>query len=130
MLGVKAQYIGKNQFDFLVEVETEEIVRQTKPNFTELGKISVRGVMVTSRSMSNEFDFVSRYFAPGSGIDEDPVTGSAHICLAPYWKKKLGKDEMIGYQASERGGIVKVRVDGNRVKLGGQAVTILRCELL
>jgi predicted PhzF superfamily epimerase YddE/YHI9 len=84
-------------------------------------------VIVTSRS--REFDFVSRFFAPGSGIDEDPVTGSAHCCLTPYWSAKLGKDEMIAYQASARGGVVRVRLAGDHVKLAGEAVTVLRGEL-
>ena len=130
ILGVSAVYIGKNEFDYLLEVETDEIVKRITPNFTDLKKISVRGIIVTSVSGSNEFDFISRFFAPGSGIDEDPVTGSAHCCLAPYWMKKLKKTEMLAYQASARGGIVKVRMNGNRVMLCGQAVTVLQGELL
>ncbi len=85
---------------------------------------------MTATSDTPEFDFISRFFAPGSGIDEDPVTGSAHVCLAPYWSKKLGKAEMVGYQASPRGGVVRVRSSGDRVYLGGQAVTVLRGELV
>jgi predicted PhzF superfamily epimerase YddE/YHI9 len=87
-------------------------------------------VIVTSRSASPEYDFVSRFFAPWVGIDEDPVTGSAHCCLGPYWQKQLGKDEMLAFQASARGGAVRVRVIGNRVMLGGQAVTVLRGKLV
>jgi predicted PhzF superfamily epimerase YddE/YHI9 len=86
--------------------------------------------MVTSASASLAYDFVSRFFAPGAGIDEDPVTGSAHCCLGPYWSKRLGKEEMVAYQASERGGVVRVRVAGDRVYLGGRAVTVLRGELV
>jgi predicted PhzF superfamily epimerase YddE/YHI9 len=85
--------------------------------------------MVTSTSDKAEFDFVSRFFAPSAGIDEDPVTGSAHCCLAPYWQKRLGKDEFRAFQASARGGILRVRVDGDRVLIAGQAVTVLRGEL-
>jgi PhzF family phenazine biosynthesis protein len=129
-LGVRAKYIGKNQFDYLVEVASEDVVRELKPDFTLLGTITVRGVIVTSRAASSEYDFVSRFFAPAAGVPEDPVTGSAHCCLAPFWATRLGKDEMIGYQASARGGIVKVRVSGDRMHLGGQAVTVLRGELV
>jgi predicted PhzF superfamily epimerase YddE/YHI9 len=91
--------------------------------------LPVRGVIVTARA-SGDYDFVSRFFAPGSGIDEDPVTGSAHCALAPYWAARLGKTQMTGYQASPRGGIVRVRVDRDRVRLGGQAVTVLCGDLL
>ncbi len=128
-LAVTAKYVGKSRFDYLLEVETEEAVRNLKPDFTLLRAIGVRGVMVTSRAMSSGYDFVSRFFAPGSGIDEDPVTGSAHCCLGPFWSRRLGKNDLVGYQASRRGGTVRVRVDGDRVYLSGQAVTILRGEL-
>jgi PhzF family phenazine biosynthesis protein len=127
-LGVTAPvYVGRNKFDYLVEVASEDEVRALDPDHTRLRRIEVRGVIVTSRS--SEFDFVSRFFAPGSGVDEDPVTGSAHCCLTPYWSAKLGKTEMTAYQASRRGGVVRVRLAGDRVKLGGQAVTVLRGEL-
>jgi predicted PhzF superfamily epimerase YddE/YHI9 len=129
-LGVQALAVAKNAFDYLVEVESEEIVRAMAPDFTRLRKIPVRGVMVTSRSSTAGFDFISRFFAPGSGIDEDPVTGSSHTALAPYWGGKLGKSEMTGYQASPRGGVVRVRLDGDRVILGGQAVTVMEAQLL
>ena len=86
-------------------------------------------MIVTARSAPAEFDFVSRFFAPGSGIDEDPVTGSAHCALGPYWSKQLGKQELVAYQASARGGVVRVRMAGDRAILGGQAVTVLRGEL-
>jgi predicted PhzF superfamily epimerase YddE/YHI9 len=128
--GVKAENISANQFDFLVEVASESIVREMRPDFTRLSKIPVRGVIVTSRADSNDYDFVSRFFAPASGINEDPVTGSAHCFLSPYWSERLGRNELVGYQASARGGVVKVRLDGDRVHLGGQAVTVLRGELL
>jgi len=129
-LGVSAPvYIGRNKFDYLVEVESEEIVRMLDPDHARLRSIPVRGVIVTSRSSNPEFDFVSRFFAPGSGVDEDPVTGSAHCCLTPYWSARLGKKEMIAFQASKRGGVVRVRLAGDRVKLGGRAVTVLRGAL-
>jgi predicted PhzF superfamily epimerase YddE/YHI9 len=127
-LGAKPVYVGRNQFDYLAELESEEAVRRLEPDHTRLKRLPVRGVIVTARGA--EYDFVSRFFAPGSGIDEDPVTGSAHCALGPYWKAKLGKDEFLAFQASPRGGVVKVRVVGDRVKLGGQAVTVLRGELV
>jgi len=129
-LGVAVKYLGKNQFDYLVEVESEEIVRDIKPDFGLLLSVAARGVIVTSLADSGEYDFVSRFFAPNVGVNEDPVTGSAHCCLSPFWSKRLGKDELVGYQASARGGVVKVRYAGDRVFLGGQAVTVLRGELL
>lgn len=129
-LGVSLTYVGKNRFDYLAEVESEETVRNLKPDYTLLGAISGRGFMVTSKSTSKEFDFVSRFFAPGVGINEDPVTGSAHCCLGPHWEKKLGKKEMTAYQASARGGIVRIRMQGDRVVLGGQAITVMKGILL
>jgi PhzF family phenazine biosynthesis protein len=129
-LGVKPVYVGRNQFDYLIEVATEDELRALDPDHARLRTIPVRGVIVTARSSDPRFDFVSRFFAPGSGVDEDPVTGSAHCALTPYWSKKLGKTEMTAYQASARGGVVHVRLAGDRVKLGGRAVTIFRGELL
>jgi PhzF family phenazine biosynthesis protein len=129
-LGVaEAVYVGRNKFDYIVEVASEEEVRALAPDHARLRKIPVRGVIVTSRPSTSEFDFVSRFFAPGSGVDEDPATGSAHCCLTPYWSTRLGKTEMVAFQASSRGGVIRVRLDGDRVKLGGQAVTIFRGEL-
>jgi len=129
-LGVEPQYVGRNIFDYLVEVGSEEMVRNLKPNLALLREIPIRGVIVTSPASCQGFDFVSRFFAPRVGVDEDPVTGSSHCCLGPFWAGRLGKSEMVAYQASERGGTVRVRVNGDRVYLGGQAVTILRGELL
>ncbi len=130
-LGVAMTYVGKNQFDYLVEVASEETVRTMNPDHGLLARIPVRGVIVTSRCAGGKYDFVSRFFAPGAGIAEDPVTGSAHCCLGPYWKKHLGKSEFLAYQASRRGGIVKVRVgDSGRVYLQGQAVTVFIGEIL
>ena len=129
-LGAKLQYIGRNKFDYIAEVESDTVLRSLKPNFSLLSELQVRGVIVTARSETPGFDFVSRFFAPGSGIDEDPVTGSAHCCLAPFWAKRLGKTEFRAYQASARGGVVRARLNGDRVILGGQAVTVMRAELL
>ncbi|MCA9038230.1 MAG: PhzF family phenazine biosynthesis protein [Planctomycetaceae bacterium] len=129
-LGVSATYVGKTQFDHLIVVEDAEVLRTMSPDFRKLKNIPTRGVIVTSRSNDPSFDFVSRFFAPAVGIDEDPVTGSAHCCLAPYWAQVLGKTEMMAFQASARGGVVQVRTSGDRVVLGGQAVTIWQGELL
>jgi PhzF family phenazine biosynthesis protein len=129
-LGVEASYIGKSRFDYIVEVASEKIVRSMDPDFDALRQVPTRGVIVTSRADSAEFDFVSRFFCPLLGIREDPVTGSAHCCLGPYWAKRLNKNDFVAYQASERGGIIHVRVDGDRVCLSGQAVTVEKGELL
>ena len=128
-LGVQARFVARNQFDYLVEVESEETLRAMTPDFTALRKVPVRGVIVTARPSSTEFDFVSRFFAPAMGVDEDPVTGSAHCALGPYWGERLGKNEFTAYQASARGGVVRVRLSRDRVILGGQAVTVMRGEL-
>ncbi|MDR3576584.1 MAG: PhzF family phenazine biosynthesis protein [Anaerolineaceae bacterium] len=130
ILGVQPTYIGKNQFDYLVEVESAKTVRQIRPDFGRLKEIDVRGVIVTSRSDMAEYDFISRFFAPRVGVNEDPVTGSSHSCLGPYWGKKLSKQTMIAYQASARGGVLKIRLEGGRVHLGGQAVTVFKADLL
>ncbi len=129
-LGVKTKYVGRTRFDWLVEVDSANIVRSLRPDFGLLRRLGVRGVMVTSRAGDANFDFVSRFFAPGAGIDEDPVTGSAHCCLGPYWAKRLRKDSFVAYQASARGGVVRVGLKGDRVILGGQAVTVMRGELI
>ena len=129
-LGVTPRYVGRTRWDFLLEVESERALRAMQPDHTALRRLPVRGVIVTARADSSEYDFVSRFFAPGAGIDEDPVTGSAHCALGPFWKSRLGKHEFVAYQASARGGVVRVRLVGERVRLGGQAVTVLRGELL
>lgn len=129
-LGVPAKYIGRSQFDLLVELDSADVVRAVKPNFGLLERVPVRGVIVTSRADGDDYDFVSRFFAPAVGVNEDPVTGSAHCCLSPFWSKRLGRNELVGYQASARGGVVRVRLEGDRVRIGGQAVTVLKGELL
>lgn len=123
-LCVKPRFVGNAGFKWLVELENEAAVRAVQPDFTRLAQLPVQGIIVTSRAASAEFDFVSRYFAPASGVNEDPVTGSAHCALGPYWQSKLNKTDFAAYQASVRGGVVKVSVRGNRVLLGGQAVTM------
>ena len=129
-LGVSARYVGKNQFDYLVEVESEAALRRIAPDFKRLAAAPMRGVIVTSTSADPRFDFVSRFFAPAFGVNEDPATGSSHCCLGDFWRKRLGKTEFVAFQASARGGVVKVRVTEDRAFLGGRAVTVARGELL
>ena len=119
------RYIGQDIFDYLVELESEQAVRELEPDLALLATLPVRGVIVTSRAATPGYDFVSRFFAPTVGVPEDPVTGSAHSCLGPYWRKHLGKETFLAYQASRRGGILRVIVAGDRVRIAGQAVTIL-----
>jgi PhzF family phenazine biosynthesis protein len=126
----RAVWMGRNAFDCLVEIDSEQAVRSLQPDFGALGKLKkLRGVIVTAHAENGGFDFVSRFFAPGAGVDEDPVTGSAHTALGPYWAGRLHKTEFTAYQASARGGIVRVRLQGDRVILGGQAVTVMTCDL-
>lgn len=130
-LGLHAppKFVGRNRMDWFVEASSEAEVEGLTPELELVGQLGHRGVIVTAASSMPDADFVSRFFAPQSGVDEDPVTGSAHCCLAPYWAGKLGKNEMVGFQASARGGYVGVRVIGERVELIGTAVTILSGEL-
>jgi PhzF family phenazine biosynthesis protein len=129
-LGITPLYMGMSQFDCLVEVESEASLRALQPDLVHLAAIEVRGVIVTSRASTPGYDFVSRFFAPGVGVPEDPVTGSAHCVLGPFWSKRLSRERLTGYQASARGGVVRVQLDGARVRLGGQAITVMRGELL
>ncbi|SNT63021.1 phenazine biosynthesis protein PhzF family [Streptosporangium subroseum] len=129
-LGVKPLWTGKNVWDYLVEVESEEAVRAVSPDFRALEAVDARGIIVTARaSQSSDADYVSRFFAPRVGVPEDPVTGSAHCALAPYWSGKLGSDALVGAQLSERGGVVHTTMRGDRVELAGHAVTVLSGEL-
>jgi PhzF family phenazine biosynthesis protein len=125
-LGAAPTYVGHSKFDALVVVDSEDTVRSIAPDFARLATLPYRGVIVTSTSEDARFDFVSRFFAPNAGVNEDPVTGSAHCCLGPYWSTRLGKDEMTAFQASARGGVVHLRMTDDRVLLGGQAVTVVR----
>lgn len=131
LMSEAVRFVGRNKFDYLVELSDEALVRSLAPDFGKLGAIRVRGVIVTAAASSASpatapYDFVSRFFAPASGIDEDPVTGSAHCALAPYWSERLGGERLTGYQASRRGGLVQVELRDGRVLLGGQAIVI--CE--
>lgn len=129
-LGAKPAAAAVSKFDLLVELEDEKTVRELAPDLALVAKFPYRGIIVTAKAdKDDDYDFVSRFFAPQSGVPEDPVTGSAHCALAPYWGERLGQSEMIGYQASPRGGTVKVSVKGDRVMLGGQAITTLKGEL-
>jgi PhzF family phenazine biosynthesis protein len=123
---IEASFTGFNGVDYLLVLESEKTIAELKPDFIQLAKIPCRGVIVTSASVSPDYDFVSRFFAPQVGINEDPVTGSAHCCLAPFWSRRLQKTEMTAFQVSPRGGVVKVRVQEDRVLLSGQAVTVFK----
>jgi PhzF family phenazine biosynthesis protein len=129
-LGIKPVYIGMSAEDVLFEAADEETVCSIKPDFTTLRSLPARGFIVTSRSSDKRFDFVSRFFAPAVGIDEDPVTGSSHTVLVPYWAGRLGKKTFTAYQASARGGILYLRHDSDRVRIAGRAVTIIKGEIL
>ena len=129
-VGAEPTYVGRNRFDYLVEVATQATVQRLAPDYSRLGEIETRGIIVTAPADTEGVDFVSRFFAPRTGVDEDPVTGSAHCCLGPYWQSRLRRDTFTARQLSERGGLVKVAVRGERVALSGQAVTILRGVLL
>src|SRR5690348_501645 len=133
MLGAELLFVGRNRMDYLVELKDESTVRNLQPDLKQIAALSVasgmRGIIVTAAGTNGNADIVSRCFYPHFGIDEDPVTGSAHCGLAPYWIPRLGKQEIVAFQASARGGSLRLRVEGNRVKLRGQAVTTLRGNL-
>jgi PhzF family phenazine biosynthesis protein len=129
-LGTQPLFVGKNRMDLLVEVESEEVVRRLRPNFSLLASLPVRGVLVTSRAAKGPYDFVSRCFFPALGVNEDPVTGSAHCALAPYWQTKQGQKRFLAKQLSSREGVLKISLEGERVLLAGQAITVIRGELV
>jgi PhzF family phenazine biosynthesis protein len=129
-LAVTPEEVGRNGLDYLVRVRTEAAVRELRPDIALVGRLPVRGVIVTAAAEMPGYDFVSRFFAPSAGIAEDPVTGAAHCALGPFWRDRLGKDTFRAYQASPRGGTVGVWVRGGRVDLSGRAVTVFRGELL
>lgn len=114
-------YIGRTRFDYLLVADSEKAVKNLTPDFKKLQQIKTRGIIVTAKAQGKEYDFVSRFFAPAIGINEDPVTGSAHCALGPYWGAILKKNRLIGYQASREGGIVRVEVLKDRVLLSGKA---------
>ena len=137
-VGRPARWVGRSRFDYLWLVDSEADVRALSPDIAAIATLGVRGVIVTAAATPAsprvsgthpDHDFVSRFFAPGAGVAEDPVTGSAHCALAPFWSGRLGRSELVGYQASARGGYVRTRLVGDRVMLGGTAVTVLRGEL-
>ncbi len=128
-LGIKITNSETTNAHFIVELNSENEVRNVKPDFDLLGKLEKFGTIITARSDNKEYDFVSRFFAPAKGINEDPVTGSAHCVLTPYWNKKLGKKTMKAFQASQRGGSLTVTLEGDRVLIAGNAVTVLSGEL-
>lgn len=124
-----ARFVGRSRFDFLVELESATDVEKIVPNFVALREVDARGVCVTAAG-EGEVDFVSRFFGPGAGVDEDPVTGSAHCILTPYWAAKTGKDRLVARQVSARGGDLRLHARGERVGIAGQAVTVIRGELV
>ena len=128
-IGVKPVYLGRAKWSYLAEMDSDETVRKIKPDFVIMETLEAWGLIITARSGTKEFDFVSRFFAPRKGVPEDPVTGSAHCILGPYWMKKLGKNEMLAFQASKRGGILGVKIEADRVKLTGTAITMLDAKL-
>lgn len=128
-LHVNPTFVGKNRMDYLIEVASQDIVENLVPNYSKLEAVNMRGVIVTAQSATPDRDFVSRFFAPGAGIDEDPVTGSAHCCLGPYWGQKLKKENLIAHQISKRKGELFLRLADDRIFISGHAVTILKGEL-
>ncbi len=122
-LGAEATFVGRSDSDYLVQIESPETLRHLRPNFAALLEVPVRGTIVTCKSDDAQFDFLSRFFAPVVGIDEDPVTGSAHCTLVPFWSAKLGRTKFVACQVSPRGGVLSLELKGDRVSLSGKAVT-------
>jgi PhzF family phenazine biosynthesis protein len=129
-LGVDARFVGQSHFDYLVVLPSPQTLRLCRPDFARLSEIRTRGILITAASDDPQYDFLSRAFFPLLGVNEDPVCGSAHCTLAEYWGEQLGKRELLAYQASTRGGVVRMRRAGDRVTLGGQAVTVWAGELV
>jgi predicted PhzF superfamily epimerase YddE/YHI9 len=129
-MGVRPLFAARTQFDFLIALESEEAVRNVRPDYVRLGEIPVRGVIVTAPSADPQFDFASRFFAPAVGVNEDPVCGSAHCALAPYWAGRLGRRDLLAHQVSAREGVLRLKWRDDRVLLGGEAVTVWQGELL
>lgn len=129
-VGVSARSVWRGEVGYLLELDGEAAVRDAAPDFRRLRAIPDAWTCITAPATTGGFDFVSRFFAPQGGIDEDPVTGAAHCALADFWSKRSGRTDFRAYQCSARGGVVFARLDGDRVHLGGQAVTVLRGELV
>lgn len=127
--GVEPVWTGRTRFDVFAVLESEAVVRALAPDPGAVARLGARGVILTARADDEGYDVVSRFFAPEAGVPEDPVTGSAHCAIGPYWARQLERDELSCYQASRRGGHVGVRVRGDRVELTGRAVTVYRAEL-
>lgn len=123
-LGATPVRAGKSAQDWLAEYGSEAEVRALRPDFAATSALGGQGVIATAPSDDPRFDFVSRYFAPAVGIDEDPVTGAAHCTLAPWWAARIGRARLVGFQASRRGGVVRVEHRGERASVAGRAVTI------
>lgn len=130
LLGVPALFVGKSPFDYLIEVDSPETVQIVQPDCRRLERLPARGLIVTARGDGEPYHCHSRFFAPAVGVDEDPVCGSAHCALATYWGTELGLTELMAYQASARGGVLRLCWAGDRVVLGGQAVTLIAGQLL
>ncbi|MBI1858808.1 MAG: PhzF family phenazine biosynthesis protein [Candidatus Melainabacteria bacterium] len=128
-LGIKPSLIYKSKYDLLLVYDLEKQIREITPDFGKLSQINTRGIIITAEASSNETDFVSRYFAPKVGVNEDPVTGSAHSVLIPYWSIRLNKQEMIAKQISKRGGTIKCAMKKDKVIISGQAVCVLEGTL-
>lgn len=126
LTAAQIQFCGRTRFDILLRVPDAATVRRLDPNFPQLSQLPVRGVIVTALGDTADHDFISRFFAPASGVPEDPVTGSAHCALAVYWAPEFGRATLFGYQASRRGGHVRMELQGDRVRLSGRAFTFLR----
>jgi PhzF family phenazine biosynthesis protein len=129
-VGTKPVYVGLSKNVYFVQVENEKLVREMSPDFELLESLPAWGIVVTAKSDTTGYDFVSRFFAPEKGVKEDPVTGSVHCTLAPFWGKQLNKNEFVAYQASQRGGVLNVKIKNERVLLLGNAVTVLKGELI
>lgn len=123
--GDKIKHAAETRRGFLLELKSQDNVVHYIPDFARLSELDA-ALAITAQSRDSPFDFVSRVFVPHEGIPEDPVTGSAHCYLAPYWSKILGKDTLVGYQASKRGGVVRAELRGTRCHLFGQAITIIK----
>jgi len=131
LAGARPTFVGRNRMDWLVALADEAAVRTLAPDFRRLAAVQARGAIVTAPSADPAaYDFASRFFGPAVGVDEDPVTGSAHCALGPFWAERLGRASLRARQLSRRGGALDVTVAGDRVRLGGRAVTTLRGELL
>ena len=128
-IGLRPTYLGASKYYQMAVVDSADVVRSIQPDFTKLLQVPTLGLIVTATSEDPGFDFVSRFFAPAMGVNEDPVCGSAHCCLTPYWSRRLGKTRLLAYQASARGGILHLRLENDRVILGGEAVIVSRGEL-